>query len=397
MRMGVAALLAMALAGCATQASGPVPVAAVGTTPVRATAPAIERSRDEQQVLFWSQPERFERFQAMEDWFRGIEVAPPSAPRPLPSGAPLPADLSAALDAAFVEAGAVGLMVLKDGRVRYARYAPGYGPERRWTSFSVAKSFTATLLGAALGDGAITGLDDPVTRYLPELSGTAYEGVTVGEVAGMRSGVAWREIYDDPTSDVARMLETVPNEGEPQSVAYARTLARAEPLGEGRWRYNTLETNLLGDIVAAATGESLASYAKRKIVDPAGFEAPLFWMIDESGRNIGGCCLSLRLADYARFGQFALDGGAGTVPAAWFAEAGAARSPFADRPGFGYGNQWWTYPGGAYGAQGIFGQGVTIDPGSRTVVAVVGNRERATGGPGRDALALLMRRIAEAK
>ncbi|TCD05338.1 class A beta-lactamase-related serine hydrolase [Erythrobacteraceae bacterium CFH 75059] len=390
-RMVSIALSGLLLASCA---SAPASVA-TAPSPVRASVPGEQRPPAELQVLFWDQATQRDRFARMEDYFAGLEAAPAPTPRHLSAGRPFAPDLRRALDEAFDANHAVGLMVLQDGRVRYARYANGFSAERRWTSFSVAKSFTSALLGAALKDGAIASLDDPATRYLPALRGTAYDGVTVGQIAAMTSGVAWNENYADPASDVARMLLVEPQAGEPQSVTYARSLRRAEPLGQGRWRYNTLETNLLGDIVEAATGRRLADYAREKIVVPAGFAGPLFWMTDLTGRNIGGCCLSLRLADYARFGQWVLEGGRGTVSADWIARSTAPATRFEQRPGFGYGLQWWTYPEG-FGAQGIFGQGITIVPEAGLVIAMVSNQPQASGGPERAAWQRLTAQLAAA-
>ncbi|MFA9199857.1 MAG: serine hydrolase domain-containing protein [Cypionkella sp.] len=373
MRKVLLAFTALALAGCATEALDP---------PVRVTAPREQLAPADQQVLFWNDATRADRFRRMEDYFAGIEIAPAPRPRALPAGAPFGAATISALDSYVASSGAAGIMVLQDGRVRYEKYALGFAPEQRWTSFSVAKSFTSTLLGAAVKDGFVASLDDPVTKYLPRLAGTAYDGVSVEQLATMTSGVKWNEDYTDPASDVARMLQIAPVPGESQAVTYARTLAREAPAGR-KWVYKTLETNLLGDLVAAATGRSLAAYAKAKIADPAGFAGGLFWMSDLTGGNIGGCCLSLRLGDYARFGQFALEGGQPSVPTGWFASAGAPQVEFGDTyaagPGYGYGYQWWAYPGGNYGAQGIFGQSITIVPERRLVIATVSNWPRATG------------------
>jgi CubicO group peptidase (beta-lactamase class C family) len=278
--------------------------------------------------------------------------------------------------------------------VRYEAYGLGLRPEDRWTSFSVAKSFTSTLLGAAVKDGHIASLDDPVTKYIPGLAGSAYEGVTVRQVATMTSGVKWNEDYTDPNSDVAQMNRFVVEYGPEAIVAQMKALPREAEPGE-KWVYKTGETNLIGLLVENAVGMPLAEYAKTRIVDPAGFEGGLFWMVDPRGGNIGGCCLSIRLADYARMGQFALEGGMGAVPEGWFAEASAPSVSFApDAPGFGYGYQWWTYPGGAYGAQGIFGQGITLVPDKGLVVAYVGNWSQASGGPERARLLQLTAKIA---
>jgi CubicO group peptidase (beta-lactamase class C family) len=341
--------------------------------------PAHDQS--ELQVLFWSDAQRAERFRVMEQWFAGHEVPAAASPRALPKGEPLSAELQADLAKLMAESNAAGIMVLKDGKIRYEAYGLGLQPTDRWTSFSVAKSFTSTLLGAAVKDGFIKSLDDPVTQYIPGLAGSAYEGVTVKQLATMTSGVKWNEDYTDPNSDVAQMARFVTQFGPEAIVAQMKALPREAEPGT-KWVYKTGETNLIGVLVENAVGKPLAEYAKAKIVDPAGFEGDLFWMVDPRGGNIGGCCLSIRLADYARMGQFVLDGGAGTVPDGWFAEATDSQVDFGDS-GFGYGYQWWTYPGGNFGAQGIFGQAITLVPSKDLVVAIVSNWPGATSPGGR--------------
>ncbi len=339
---------------------------------VTLSVPEQEISLAEQQVLFWDDATRSERFRRMEAFFPGLEVSPAATPRALPQGSPLDAQTVAALDRYVADKFAAGLMVLRDGKVAYANYGLGFGPEQRWTSFSVAKSFTSTLLGAAVADGRLS-LSDPVSRHIPGLRGSAYDDVTVEQLATMTSGVKWNEDYTDPASDVALMYGVEPVPGETQVVTYMKNLPREAPAGE-KWVYKTGETNLIGEVVENATGMKLAAYAKQKIVDPAGFAGGLFWMTDLTGGNTGGCCLSLRLSDYARFGQFVLEGGSDVVPEGWFAQATAPQVDFGERaPGFGYGYQWWTYPGSTYGAQGIFGQSITLMPQQELVVAIVSN------------------------
>ena len=350
------------------------------------------RDQSELQVLFWSAAQRSERFRAMEQWFAGHEVPAASKARALPKGAPLSPGLQADLKALMASSGAAGIMVLEDGKVRFEEYGLGLKPADRWTSFSVAKSFTSTLLGAAVKDGFITSLDDPVTQYIPGLTGSAYDGVTVRQLATMTSGVKWNENYTDPQSDVAQMNRFVVEYGPEAIVAQMKALPReAEP--GAKWVYKTGETNLIGVLVENAVGKPLADYAQAKIVEPAGFAGGLFWMVDPRGGNIGGCCLSITLADYARMGQFALDGGEGAVPAGWFAQATDSQVDFGDS-GFGYGYQWWTYPGASYGAQGIFGQGITLFPDKGVVLAYIGNWAQASDGKERAKYLELGRRIA---
>lgn len=350
------------------------------------TAPRTPLPAGDPGVLFWSQPVRADRFARLEDFYAGLQAEPAPRIRPLPAGAPLAAADIAAIEGHLRDMGAIGIIILHDGKVRYRSSRTMADP--RWTSFSVAKSFTSTLLGAAVKDRRMA-LSDPVTKYLPALAGSAYDGVTVEQIATMTSGVKWNEDYTDPNSDVARMLTVAPVPGELQSVTYAKTLVREAPAGS-KWVYKTLETNLLGDIVAAATGKPLAAYAKEKIVDPAGFAGPLFWMVDRTGANIGGCCVSLLLSDYARMGQWVLEGGQPSVPAGWFDQAGGRRVDIGGGNGYGY--QWWSNPIG-FGAQGIFGQYITIVPSERLVIAVVSNHPTATGKRLTDARNALWRAV----
>ncbi|MBH9537724.1 serine hydrolase domain-containing protein [Novosphingopyxis sp. YJ-S2-01] len=363
--------LAMALAAAAcSPAPAPAPTKAAAATTQMSPDELVELRKASAQVLFWNQDTRSANFRRMDALFPGTTAKASSTPRALPKGAPLPFD-EAAIDAFMKDQNVAGLMMIQNGKVRLERYGLGMTPEDRWTSFSVAKSFTSTLVGAAIADGKIGSLSDPVSRYIPELKGSGYDGVTVEQLLTMTSGVAWNEDYTDPTSDVVRLFSDPVPAGVDPTVAYMRQLKREYEPGQ-KWEYKTGETNLIGVLVRRATGERLSDYAKRKIVDPAGFAGDLFWQIDTGGGNTGGCCIMLRLSDYARMGLFALEGGKGQVPANWFAQAGTSHADIGV-PGFGYGYQWWTYPGGAYGAQGIFGQGITIMPKQRIVFAVVSN------------------------
>ena len=384
------ALSATTLSGCGFSAVEGVDAAPPPAAPVVLTQPP-ERDPSQLQVLFWTDEQRSSRFRAMEEWFAGHEVPAAIQPTPLENGAPLPDPLARDIRELMTETQAAGVMVWDDGAVRFEDYALGFGPEQRWTSFSVAKSFTSTLLGAAIADGFIASIDDPVTQYIPALDGSAYDDVSVRQLATMTSGVAWNEDYSDPQSDVAAMNRFVVEYGPDATVAQMRELEREAQPGE-KWVYKTGETNLLGLLIENAVGLPLAQYAQDKIVRPAGFADPMFWMADPRGGNIGGCCLSLTLGDYTRMGIFALQGGGDVVPDGWFAEAGAAQVEF-DRDGFGYGYQWWIYPG-AFGAQGIFGQSITIVPEDDIVVSVVGNWLKATNNDYRNRWREIVGRIA---
>jgi CubicO group peptidase (beta-lactamase class C family) len=343
------------------------------------TAPSaadMERLRSHgAQVLFWNQAQRDAGFPAMEKTFPTKSVEAGGKVRKLPAGKPLAVPESD-IEAFMAAQNVAGLIVLQDGKIRLERYARGFGPDGRWTSFSVAKSFTSTLVGAAIKDGKIKSLDDPVTTYIPELAGSGYDGVTVAQLLAMTSGVKWNEDYTDPKSDVAQMLLQPIAPGEDATIAYMRKLP-SEAAPGAKWVYKTGETNLVGVLVRRATGKGLAEYLSEKIWKPYGMEQPALWMIDPSGYEIGGCCLSISLRDYARMGQLTLEGGKATLAPTWFARATAKHAEIGV-PGFGYGYQWWTYPEGRYGAQGIFGQSIRVDPKRRMVIVAVSAWPRAT-------------------
>jgi CubicO group peptidase (beta-lactamase class C family) len=187
----------------------------------------------------------------------------------------------------------------------------------------------------------------------------------------MSSGVRWNEDYGDPQADVAQFNNHKPEPGMDAIVSYLRRLPREVPAGS-RWHYSTGETNLVGILVAQATGKPLATYLSEKIWRPLGMEQQATWILSGTGKEISGCCIQASTRDFARFGVFILDGarigGQSIVPDGWLGEATTERIGIG-QPGRGYGYQWWTYTDGSFSARGIFGQGIFIDPKRKLVIA----------------------------
>ncbi|PTR35460.1 CubicO group peptidase (beta-lactamase class C family) [Luteibacter sp. OK325] len=323
-------------------------------------------------VLFWDQPQREAAFRTMETHYAS-NVVRHGVAHPLPPGVPVRPRFvdGSTLDAYMAAHHVAGIMVVQDGRVRLERYGLGATPDTRWTSFSVAKSFTSTLVGAALRDGFIHSLDDKVTRYIPELAAGAYRDVTVRQLLTMTSGVRWNEDYVDPRSDVAMMYEGSRQPGVPLLVSYMAVLPREFVPGE-RWVYKTGETDLIGILVARASGKTLAAYLSEKVWKPYGMASDALWLKDEiDGTEAGGSGVSATLADYARLGQFLLDGGIANgrpvLADGWIADATHKHADIGV-PGRGYGYQWWTYDNGAFAGIGIFGQLLYVDPSRHLVI-----------------------------
>ncbi|MDP9104133.1 MAG: beta-lactamase family protein [Pseudomonadota bacterium] len=336
-------------------------------------------------TLFWSQVQKEMGFPHMERQFsvhtvkRGAHVHPLPKGQPLTVAAPLDGKPST-VDAYMLANHTAGILVVQNGKVRMEKYGLGYSPKGRWTSFSVAKSFTSTLVGAAIKDGYIKSIDDPVTRYIPGLKGSAYDGVSVKQLLTMTSGVKWNEDYTDPKSDVAQLFSEVPAAGVDATVSYMRKLPReAEP--GAKWVYKTGETNLIGVLVTSATHKTLANYLSEKIWKPFGMEQDAVWMVDDRGQEAGGCCISVALHDYARMGEFILGGGKvhgrSILPDGWI-QAATHKQVETGEPGGGYGYQWWTRDDGSVDARGIFGQMIHIDPKRHLVIAISSAWEHAT-------------------
>lgn len=335
-------------------------------------------------VLFWTQDQRDAAFRTMETVPKVVvnTIEAGDNVYPLSKGAAL--DVGLDVDAYMANQRNAGLIIVQDGKIRFEKYALDYSAAGRWTSFSVAKSFTSTLVGAAVKDGYIKSVDDKVTVYIPGLKGSAYDDVSVKQLLTMTSGVKWNEDYTDPKSDVAQFNLQQPVAGEDITVSYMKTLPREAPAGS-KWVYKTGETNLIGVLVSSATGKTLSSYLSEKVWTPFGMEQDAVWMLGATGHEISGCCVSASLRDYARFGLFILGGGVANgkkmLPDDWLAAATTKQADI-DQPGRGYGYQWWTNDDGSFAAQGIFGQGIFIDPARKLVIASNGNWPTATDPEG---------------
>lgn len=329
-------------------------------------------------VLTWKPKQQEEGYKAMEKYFAVKTVKKGPTASALPAGTTIAPKIKLGgktqdVDA-FMKANHIsGLIAIKDGKVVLEKYGLGHKPEDRWTSFSVAKSVTSILYGAALKDHWILSLGEPVTKYIPELAGSGYDGVSLGQLLTMTSGVKWNEDYTDKKSDVARSGD-MPWDGkgvDPLITYMSKLPSEAKP--GTKWAYKTGETDLAGLALSRAlAGKGLAQYASEKLWAPFGMEQDAIWMTDQAGFERGGCCMSMTLRDYARIGLFMLGGGkAGgqdVFPPGYLDSATSNRLPADQKASYGY--FWWTSADGPYQAIGIFGQGIAIYPQDNLVIAL---------------------------
>jgi CubicO group peptidase (beta-lactamase class C family) len=243
---------------------------------------------------------------------------------------------------------------------------------------STVKSLTAVLVGAAIRDGAIGSAAAPVTRFLPELRGTAYDGVTLEHLMTMSSGTAWTEVYSDPDCDVNRYSRSLADKVPGGVLRMMAGLRRAQPPGSG-FLYNSGDTFLLGACLTRAVGRPLADYLSARIWQPAGMEFDAFYTLEsEGGQEIGGSRAGMALRDFGKLAQLILDDGviAGqrVLPEGWVEAMATPRFAVAPPrpPGIEhYGYCWWLGDG-LMSAIGFAGQRIDIRRGEGLAMVTLG-------------------------
>lgn len=284
---------------------------------------------------------------------------------------------------------ATGLLVLKDGRIVAEHYRYGRGEDARFLSFSMAKSITALLVGIALEQGAIASLDDPAAKYARDLEGSAYGATTIRQLLRMSSGLVFTERYDG-NDDVSRMgLAFV--QSPRGTVDVLRSIAERHAAPGTVFRYASAETDVLGRVLAGATGRDVASLTAQWLWAPIGAEREAFWRIGRDGQEGTFGWFNAGLRDWGRLGLLlANDGRVGdrqVVPREYLLDAtDAARQPQAFRPRaatpyFGYGYQFWLLPLATrtFAMQGVYGQGLYVQPASGIVMVVTSVWQQASG------------------
>ncbi|MBR1141898.1 serine hydrolase [Bradyrhizobium sp. AUGA SZCCT0431] len=283
------------------------------------------------------------------------------------------------VDAYFGRANVAGLLVIKGEKIVLERYALGLEENVRWSSMSMIKSLTSTLIGAALQQGAIGSLDDAVSKYIPALRGCAYDAVSIRHLITMSSGVRWNEDYTDRNSDVNRYSKSLGDKVPGGVLALMRSL-KAEHRPGSHFNYNSGDTYLLGSLLSAATGKTLADYMSETIWSPLGMEFDAFYTLEsDGGQEIGGSRAGIALRDFGRFGVFLLRGGVidGTavLPSDWIESAAHPAfvlDPETNRYGArGYGYSWWIDPDGSMVALGFAGQALYVNRKAGVVIVTL--------------------------
>ena len=310
-------------------------------------------------------------FQDADELFPSTEIKASSSPLVLPT------NLDYTLPSTFMHQGeqyqveqflketeTEGLLLIHADTIRIEKYYLGLEPDEKHISWSMSKSFIATLIGIAIEQGKLR-LDDEVSTLLPDFKETGYEGVTVHDLLCMRSGVRFDENYGDFNSDINRFGRAFALGTSYRQ--FAKTLKNEVTPGS-RCRYVSIDTQVLGFLLTEVMGQSLTALMQQYIWEPCGMQDKGGWIVDDTDSEmaLGGLLASLR--DYAKLGQLYLNKGSlngqQIVSPEWVTTATTRHpdQPQSQHTQLVYGYQWWipSNDTGDFLAVGIYDQFVYI-------------------------------------
>jgi len=229
-------------------------------------------------------------------------------------------------------------LVIKNDSIVFEKYYDGYDENSLSNSFSVAKSIVVSLMGKAIMEGKIKGLDQPVSDYFDEYKEGLASELTVGNLASMSSGMKWNEKYYSVINITSESYFT----DDLRSVILRQKII--DKPGQS-FRYSSGDTQLLAMVIEKATGTTLSDYLSEKFWKPMGAENNALWQLDSdnSGMEKAYCCIASTARDFARFGKLYINNGKWgneIILDSSFVEL-ATNPVFDSSPYYGYG--WWLY------------------------------------------------------
>jgi CubicO group peptidase (beta-lactamase class C family) len=279
------------------------------------------------------------------------------------------------------ESNTTGLIVLKEGVLRHEQYRNGGSHQSLFTSWSVAKSFVATVIVMAQKEGLINSLDDKAEKYAPQYAGSDFGSSSLKSLLAMSSGIEFNEDYDSDDSDIRPFFFNSFILGKDPDELLLPFKRSREAFSD--FEYISPNSHVLSAVLRGVYRKPIADIISEKIWQPLGMEADATWLQhrdDEKGIALGYCCLNARLRDYARFGEFYLNAvqgkglGVDALPEGWVESlpkpATPAHRPGGDRySGRGYSYHFWLPErDGVFFAAGVYGQFIWIDPARNLVI-----------------------------
>ncbi|GHA73761.1 serine hydrolase domain-containing protein [Pontibacter akesuensis] len=310
--------------------------------------------------------------------FEQNKVEAPAVPQPWSLSSKyniLPLDTE--LESLHNELESVAFLVIQNDSILHEQYWRGYSEASLSNSFSMAKSVVSMLIGAAIKEGKIKSVEQPVGDFLPEFKEGNKAGIKIKHLLWMSSGLNWDESYINPLS-----MTTEAYYGTDLKRVIDRLEAVEEP-GQ-KWMYKSGDTQVLGFVLEAATGKSLSEYAEEKLWQPMGAAQDAEWSVDKpEGIEKAYCCFFSNARDFARFGKLYLNNGIWNgdtlVPPAFVKASltpnGLIKAEGGEKVDF-YGYQWWLIPNykgqDVFYARGILGQYIIVLPEKELIIVRLG-------------------------
>lgn len=283
----------------------------------------------------------------------------------------------------FEQLGTVAYVIIKDSTLLFEQYWEDYSPESHSNSFSMAKSIVSLAIGAAIDDGFIKDVDQPVSNFFPEFQGYNGKPLTLRHLLTMSAGVDFDEAYSSPFSPTTKLYYG----DDLQQIALG--MKEIEEPGVN-FIYQSGVTQLLAFIVEKATGENISSYVSRKFWTPMNAEEDALWSLDKKdGIEKAYCCFNSNARDFARFGQLILNegewNGGQLISSSYLKEATTPDTSLLfkeyNETNHCYGFQFWhlSYNGMDIPyMRGILGQYIFIIPDLNAVVVRLGHKRSET-------------------
>lgn len=266
----------------------------------------------------------------------------------------------------------VAFLIIRNDSLLFERYYQDYEASSTVASFSMAKSYTSALIGAAIADGHIKSVEEPITNYLTELKNKmGFDQVTIKHLLQMTSGIKANESYYNPLGQAAKLY-------------YGRNLRgylsklKTDYAPGTKFAYRSVNTQLLGLIVERATKKTVTDYMNEKIWNHLGAEYEASWSIDKkkNGLEKTFCCINSKARDFAKFGRLYLNegqwNGQQLLPKNWITESTTSAQKEGAVGYYGY--QWWISPKGFY-ADGLHGQFIYVNRAKNLIIVRLGKSE----------------------
>lgn len=279
-----------------------------------------------------------------------------------------------------------GILVLHRGQIVYEKYFGALTPSGQHAAMSVTKSLTGTLGAALVAEGK---LDENklVAHYIPELKSSAFGDATVRQVLDMTTALQFSEDYADPKAEIWQYSGAGNPLPKPKDyagpVGYFAALQTVKKQGRHGYAfgYKTPNADVMGWLVARASGKSVAQLLSERVWSKIGMEQDGYYSVDELGTPFAGGGFNAGLRDMARFGELIRNKGrwkgAQILPdraiediAGGGSKAAFAKSGHPELPGWSYRDMWWNTENahGAFAARGVYGQTIYIDPRAEMVI-----------------------------